>query len=101
MFLISIDDITEPIKRAENLTINISRNLDSVKDNDFTNDIIMRHVFGFDSKFKQLHFAMNDYLIHILGYNLNDSKRNRHTRGALNVVGSIANTLLVQQHKTK
>ena len=36
---------------------------------------------------------MNDYLIHILGYNLNDSGKNRHTRGALNVVGSIANTL--------
>ena len=70
-FRISIDDITEPVKRAENLTINI-RNLDRVKDNDFTSDLIMRrdlimrHIFEFDSKFKQLHFAINDYLIHIL-----------------------------------
>ena len=47
--------------------------------------------FGFDSKFKQLHFAMNDYLIHILGYNLKDSKRNRHIRGAVNIIGSIPN----------
>ena len=50
-FKISIDDITEPVKRAENLTINIIRNLDRVKDNDFTSnlimrrDLIMRHVF--------------------------------------------------------
>ena len=34
---------------------------------------------------------MNDYLIHILDYNLNDSKRKRHTRGAVNIIGSIAN----------
>ena len=47
--------------------------------------------FGFDSKFKQLHFAVNNYLIHILDYNLNDSKRNRHTRGVVNIIGSIAN----------
>ena len=42
LFKISIDDIAEPIKRADNLTINISRNFDSVKDNDFTNDLIMQ-----------------------------------------------------------
>ena len=51
----------------------------------------MRHVFGFDSKFKHIHFDMSDYLIHILGYNLNVSKKNRHTRGAVNIIGSIAN----------
>ena len=31
-----------PLKKAENLTINISCNFDSVKDNDFTSDLIMR-----------------------------------------------------------
>ena len=36
---------------------------------------------------------MNDFLIHILGYNLNESLKNRHTKDALNIVGSIANTL--------
>ena len=56
-------------------------------------DLILRHVFEFDSKFKELHFAMNDFIIHILGYNLNDFWKNRHTRGALNNTGSIANIL--------
>ena len=37
---------------------------------------------------------MNDYfMIFFLGYNLNDSKRNRHTRGAVNIIGLIANAL--------
>ena len=92
-FTIRIDVITEPVRRAENLTTNTIHNLDKVKDNNFMSDLILRHVFEFESKFKELHFAMNDFLIHILGYNLNDSWKNRHTRGVLSIVGSIANTL--------
>ena len=44
-FKIRIDDITEPVRSAENLTANIIRNLDQVKDNNFMSDLIMRHVF--------------------------------------------------------
>ena len=75
-FKIRIDDITQPVRRAENLTTYIIRNLDKVllyQDHNFISGIILRHVFEFELKFKELHFAMNDFLIHILGYILNGS----------------------------
>ena len=80
-FKIRIDDISEYVRRAKNLTTNIIRNLDKVllyQDNNFMSDLILRHVFEFESKLKELHFAMNDLLIHILGYNLHDFWKNRH-----------------------
>ena len=93
LFKIRIDDITESVRKAENLTANIIQNLDQVKDNNFMSDLILRHVFEFGPKSKQLHFDMNDFLIHILGYNLSESRKNRHTRDALNIIGSIENIL--------
>ena len=49
--------------------------------------------FEFGTKFQQLYYAINDFLVHKLGYNLNESRTNRHMRGILDIVGSIANTL--------
>ena len=68
-FKIRIDDIIEPVRRAENLTTDIIRNLDKVityHNNNFISDLILRHVFEFESKFKEMYFAMNDFLIHLL-----------------------------------
>ena len=31
------------------------------KDNNFMSDLILRHVFEFDTKFKEMHFAMDDF----------------------------------------
>ena len=46
-FKIKIDDITEPVRRAENLKTDIIRNLDKIllyQDYNFMSDLILRHV---------------------------------------------------------
>lgn len=49
--------------------------------------------FYFDKRFHQLHYQMNDYLTHILGYNLNHPTRKRNPRSTINFTGSFGNTL--------
>ena len=66
--------------------------MDQIEDS-FITKLIKEHVFEFDKKFHQLHYQMNDYLTHIIGHNLNDPTNSRKPRGAVNFIGSLANTL--------
>ena len=90
--MIKFTDLFSPIERARNLTANMIYNVDHMEDNFITN-LIKEHIYDFDKKFHQLHYQLNDYLVHILGVNLNDPTHSRKPRGAVNFIGSLANTL--------
>ena len=90
--MINLDDIYEPISRARTIIAQIIYNVDHIENN-LIMKLIKQHVFEFDRKFHLLQYQMNDYLTHILGYNLNDPTHSRKPRGAANFIGSIANTL--------
>ena len=60
-YMIMIDDIATPVIKAENHTANIIHNIGQDNDNNFMTNLIKQHIFEFDEKFHQLHYAMNDF----------------------------------------
>ena len=90
--MIKLEDIYEPISRARNITAQIIYNVDQIEDN-FVTKLIKENIFEFDKKFHEMHYQMNDYLTHIIGFNLNNPTHSRRIRGAVNFIGSLANTL--------
>ena len=94
-FMLKLDDIYEPIRRANSITQNIVYNLDEIKGEDFhlIASLIAQHIFAFQQRFKKLYDNMDDFLMHIVGHNPDASHSRRKTRGAMNFMGSLANTL--------
>ena len=90
--MIKLSDLTDPIVRARNITASILYNVDQMEGN-FITKLIKEHIFEFDRKFHMLNYQFNDFLVHILGINLNDPTHSRKPRGAVNFIGSLANTL--------
>ena len=94
-FVLQLDTIYEPIRRATNMTNHIIFSLDEIGGEDFLliTSLISQHILSFQTQFANLNQNMNDFLMHIVGYDLNDSNTKRKTRGAINFIGSLANTL--------
>ena len=91
--MITLDDIYAPIRRARNLTSRIIHNVEHAEENNIMTQLVRTHINEFEVKFRELFYSLNDFLTHILGYNLNELDHNRDKRGAVNFIGSIANTL--------
>lgn len=94
-FLLKLEDIYEPIRRATNLTNKIMYSLGEIGEKDFLliTSLISQHIVSFQDKFKSLHQNMNDFLMHIVGHDLKNLNSRRRARGAINAIGSLANTL--------
>ena len=92
-FMIPLDDIYAPIVRAKTLISQIIHHVDYLKENEFMVKLMKPHIYEIQKKITDLHYSLNDFLTHILGYDLNKTKRTRKIRGAFNILGSLANTL--------
>ena len=92
-FVISLDDIYAPLHKAKNLTSRIIHNINHSKKDNVMTQLVKTHINEFQVKFQDLYYSLNDYLTHILGHNLNELDHTREKRGAVNFIGSIANTL--------
>ena len=92
-FLLKLEDIYEPIKKANNITQNIIYNLDEIEGDDFLlfTSLISQHILAFQERFKNLHASMQDFLMHIVANDIPQPRRKK--RGAINFIGSFANTL--------
>ncbi|XP_045108474.1 uncharacterized protein LOC123503109 [Portunus trituberculatus] len=110
-FLLKLEDIYEPIKKAINITQNIIYNLDEIAGDDFIinqnmiynldeiegddfilfTSLISQHILAFQERLKNLHASMQDFLMHIVANDIPQPRRKK--RGAINFIGSFANTL--------
>ena len=106
-FVLHLQDLYAPIVKAQELTSKILatvhhiepvkiltdvRQIDQAKKNVIV-ELVTTHLNDINKKFQELHYSLNDFLMHILGYNWNQSAPVRHPRGAINFIGSLSNTL--------
>ncbi|XP_045108006.1 uncharacterized protein LOC123502806 [Portunus trituberculatus] len=110
-FLLKLEDIYEPIKKTINITQNIIYNLNEIAGDDFIinqnmiynldeiegddfilfTSLISQHILAFQERLKNLHASMQDFLMHIVANDIPQPRRKK--RGAINFIGSFANTL--------
>ena len=92
---ISLEDVYDSVLKAENATATIFqmiRGQQFFKVDSIIDDMVYDHVVQVKNRFHELHYAMQDFLLHIIDDDVS-VKRARQPRGAINFVGSIANTL--------
>ncbi|XP_045105138.1 uncharacterized protein LOC123500495 [Portunus trituberculatus] len=96
-FLLKLEDIYEPIKKAINITQNIIYNLDKIAGDDliinqnmiynldeiegddfilFTS-LISQHILAFQERLKNLHASMQDFLMHIVANDIPQPRRKK------------------------
>ena len=59
---ISLEDIYEPVLKAENATATIFRNIKQfVKEDNVIAEMVYDHVVQFKNRFHELHYTMHDF----------------------------------------
>ena len=64
---ISLEDINEPVLKAENATATIFQNIEQfVKEDNVIAEMVYDHVVQFKNRFHELHYTMHDFSLHII-----------------------------------
>ena len=92
-FFISFHDIYDHILAVENVTSTIYQHVNHIVYENVWADMVYNHALAIRKKFHALHYEMQDFLVSIVGSNVTHDKHARKPRGAMNFIGSVANTL--------